>query len=141
MNVWLKPLAFLSELPTVDAAVAPKKQGKEAPIIVDYSSPNIAKPLGIHHILSTVIGQSIVNLHTHDGTPVVRWNYMGDWGTQFGKLAVAYATWGNGKPVLEHGIDDLLALYVKFHDEAEKKPELEDEARAAGADAAAPRGR
>ena len=130
VNIWLKPEVLLAELSRAHAACAPSDVFGGAPMVVDYSSPNIAKPLGIHHILSTVIGQCVVNLHTHAGTSMIRWNYLGDWGTQFGKLAVAYERWGSGKPVLEHSLDDLLALYVKFHDEAENESALEDEARA-----------
>ncbi len=131
VNIWLTSDVLMNALSLVDASCTPKKLGKDAPIVVDYSSPNIAKPLGIHHILSTIIGQAVVNLYTHDGINMVRWNYLGDWGTQFGKLAVAYQRWGNGKPVAEHSLDELLALYVKFHDEAEKDEALEVEARAA----------
>lgn len=132
VNVWLKPSAFLAEVKNITEAIKPKKAKKgDAPIIVDYSSPNIAKPLGIHHILSTVIGQTIVNLHDHAGIPMVRWNYLGDWGTQFGKLAVAYEKWGEGKSVKDCTLDDLLKLYVKFHDEAEKDESLEAAGQAA----------
>ncbi len=130
VNIWLKPEVLLHALSSSREACDPATQKKDAPIVVDYSSPNIAKPLGIHHILSTIIGQSVVNLYAHAGTKMVRWNYLGDWGTQFGKLAVAYQRWGSGRPVMEHSLDDLLALYVKFHDEAEKDETLEAEARA-----------
>lgn len=125
VNVRLKPSAFLAEVQEIVNALEPTKEKKGvAPIIVDYSSPNIAKPLGIHHILSTVVGQTIVNMYAHAGVPVVRWNYLGDWGTQFGKLAVAFEKWGT-KPVAECTLDDLLKLYVRFHDEAEKDASLE----------------
>ncbi len=107
-----------------------KTRKKEAPVIVEYSDPNIAKPLGIHHILATVIGQSIANLHRHLGYNTIAINHIGDWGTQFGQLAVAHATWGT-KPVKECSIDDLLALYVKFHEEMEKDKALEEEGREA----------
>jgi arginyl-tRNA synthetase len=126
VNVWLTPSALLESLQDVSAAIEPKPlRKKEAPVIVDYSSPNIAKPLGIHHILSTIIGQTVVNLYTHAGYPVVRWNYLGDWGSQFGKLAVAYEKWGKSKPASQYTLDELLDLYVKFHDEAEKDESLE----------------
>ncbi len=131
VNVRLKPSAFLAEVAGVEDAIEPKKANKgDAPIIVDYSSPNIAKPLGIHHILSTVIGQVIVNMYAHDGASMVRWNYLGDWGTQFGKLAVAYEKWGE-KDIKECTLDDLLKLYVKFHDEAETDASLEEAGQAA----------
>lgn len=126
VNIWLKPQVLLEALSGTRAHCTPHVLRKDdAPIIIDYSSPNIAKPLGIHHILSTVIGQTIVNMYTHAGQPMVRWNYLGDWGTQFGKLAVAFEKWGEGKDVASCTLDELLALYVKFHDEAEKDESLE----------------
>ncbi len=131
VNVWLTTKALIDELTDTESAqtAATPKKG-EKPVVVDYSAPNIAKPLGIHHILSTVIGQSIVNLYRHLGYPVVGINHLGDWGTQFGKLAVALQKWGT-KELKDSTLDDLLALYVKFHDEAEKNPELENEGREA----------
>lgn len=109
-----------------------KERGKQKqPVIVEYSQPNIAKPLGVHHILSTVIGQALANIHRFGGFPTVAINHTGDWGTQFGKLAVAMEKWGNGKSASVLGLDGLLDLYVMFHEESEKKPVLEDEARAA----------
>ena len=130
MNVWLTPKALIAELAASHEACTPKVKGKAAPVIVDYSQPNIAKPLGIHHILSTVIGQSLCNLYRHAGVPVVAWNYLGDWGTQFGKLAVAFEKWGNGRKAKDCTLDELLELYVQFHNEAEKDETLEDLARA-----------
>lgn len=126
VNVWLRPSALLSELHATrrSCSPAPTREG-EPPVIIEYSQPNIAKPLGIHHIMSTVIGQAIANIHAHLGAPTLRVNHIGDWGTQFGKLAVALEKWGS-KPVKECSIDELLKLYVKFHEEAEKDPSLED---------------
>ena len=113
-------------------ACKPQEKRDEAPVIVEYSHPNIAKPLGVHHVLSTVIGQAISNLYRHQGYPVVSWNYIGDWGTQFGKLAVALEKWGDkSKKTSDYTLQELLDLYVKFHDEAEKDASLEEEARAA----------
>lgn len=131
VNVTVSTDALLAGITTGRKALSPKKQRKEAPVIVEYSQPNIAKPLGIHHILSTVLGQVVGNLYEFEGYPVLRWNYMGDWGTQFGKLAVAMQKWGSGKKTSDYTIDELLALYVKFHEEVEAYPELEDEGRAA----------
>ncbi|OGJ58993.1 arginine--tRNA ligase, partial [Candidatus Peribacteria bacterium RIFCSPHIGHO2_01_FULL_51_9] len=129
VNVWFTPEALLAQLAqTREACTARVKRKKEAPVIVEYSQPNIAKPLGIHHIMSTVIGQTIANLYEHLGHNTIRVNHIGDWGTQFGKLAVAVERWGT-KPVKECSIDELLALYVKFHEEAEKDPSLEDAGR------------
>ncbi len=130
VNVWLTAEALLKELRVTEASCEAQPQ-KKGPIIVDYSQPNIAKPLGVHHILSTVIGQCLCNLHRHLGYEVVGWNYIGDWGTQFGKLAVAWEKWGKGKPVAQYSLDELLELYVRFHAEAEKDTALEEAARAA----------
>ncbi len=129
VNVWLKSPALFDAATVAAGSTKPKKARKEAPVIIEYSQPNIAKPLGVHHIIGTVIGQATVNLYRHAGYPVVSWNYMGDWGTQFGKLSVAYAKWGSKKPVSEYTLMELLALYVKFHDEAEKDATLEDQGR------------
>ncbi|MEK7218716.1 MAG: arginine--tRNA ligase [Patescibacteria group bacterium] len=132
VNIWLTPAALMEELQETRVTVAPAKtRKKEAPVIIDFCGPNIAKPLGVHHLGSHVIGQAIINLYRHTGANVIGWSYPGDWGTQFGKLAVAYRKWGTGKSPKEHSVEELLALYVRFHDEAEKEPSLEDEARAA----------
>lgn len=132
VNVWLTPVALLDMLgETREACVAKVKKKKDQPIIIEYSQPNIAKPLGVHHLLSTLIGQSVGNLYDHAGYNTLRWNYLGDYGTQFGKLAVAVEKWGNKKDVSAYSIDELLALYVKFHAEVESDPTLEDQARAA----------
>ena len=100
-------------------------------VVLDYSSPNIAKPFHIGHLRSTVIGQSIKNIHRFCGYECVGVNHLGDWGTQFGKLIVAYKKWGSKEEIESRGIDALTEIYVKFHAEAEKDPTLEDEARAA----------
>lgn len=105
------------------------KIGENKTVVIDYSSPNIAKPLGVHHLLSTVIGQAIYNIYKALGYKTVGVNHLGDWGTQFGKLIYAYKTWGDRKTIEKDPIPELLKLYVKFHDEAEKAPELEDKAR------------
>jgi arginyl-tRNA synthetase len=99
-------------------------------IVIDFSSPNIAKPFHVGHLRSTVIGRALYNLFQFLGYRCIGVNHLGDWGTQFGKLIVAYHNWGNETQVAEGGIDELLRLYVKFHDEAEAQPALEDEARA-----------
>lgn len=130
VNIWLKPAALLSLLPKTEAAMKMQKVRKEQPVIVEYSQPNIAKPLAIHHIIGTVIGQAVANLYRHSGAPVISWNYIGDWGTQFGKLAVAFDLWGT-KKAGDCTLDELLDLYVKFHQEVEKKPELEEQGREA----------
>ena len=103
-------------------------QGKT--VVLDYSSPNVAKPFHIGHLGTTVIGHSLKKLHEFAGYRCVGINYLGDWGTQFGKLITAYRLWGNKEAVEEGGIDKLVELYVKYHEEAEKDPTLNDTARA-----------
>ncbi len=103
--------------------------GKGSTVVVDYSSPNIAKHLAVHHMRSALIGNAIYNLYSALGYKCVGINHLGDWGTQFGKLIVAYKKWGDvdGKP--PEDIDTLNKLYVKFHQEADGDASLEDEAR------------
>lgn len=104
--------------------------GKGKLAIVEFSSPNIAKPFHIGHIRSTVIGNSIYKIYDFLGYETVRINHLGDYGTQFGKMIVAYRRWGNKEDVVKEPIKSLLSYYVKFHEEAEKDPSLEEEARA-----------
>ena len=103
--------------------------GKGKTVVVDYSSPNIAKPFSLPHLRSTMIGNAIVQLHKALGYNVVGINHLGDWGTQFGKEIVAYHKWGNDEAIRQNPIEELVKIYVKFHEEAEKHPELEDEGR------------
>lgn len=102
-------------------------QGKT--VIVEFSSPNIAKPFHIGHIRSTVIGNAINKIYSAMGYKVVRINHLGDYGTQFGKMICAYRHWGNKEDVIKEPIKTLLHYYTKFHEEAEKHSELNDEAR------------
>ena len=104
--------------------------GQEKAVVIDFSSPNIAKPFHIGHIRTTVIGNALYKIYDSQGYNVVRVNHLGDYGTQFGKLIVAFKLWGSKEAVEANPIPELLKLYVKFHDEAEQKPEMEDEARA-----------
>lgn len=106
------------------------KQASGRKVIVEYSQPNIAKPLGIHHILSTVIGATISNILEFRGQNVLRYNYLGDWGTQFGKVIVALKEWGDISKLDEYTVMDLLNLYVDFHKKAEEDDTLNDKARA-----------
>lgn len=103
--------------------------GKDKTVIIDYSSPNIAKPFHIGHLRSTVIGNSLYKIYKKLGYNVVGINHLGDWGTQFGKLIVAYKKWGNKELVEKDDIKELSKIYVKFHEESEKDKSLEDEAR------------
>ena len=104
--------------------------GQDKAVVIDFSSPNIAKPFHIGHIRTTVIGNALYKIYDSQGYNVVRVNHLGDYGTQFGKLIVAFKLWGNKEAVEANPIPELLKLYIQFHDEAEKKPEMEDEARA-----------
>lgn len=108
-----------------DAAIG---LGQTVPI--DMSSPNIAKPISMGHLRSTVIGNSIGFIMEKIGYQQIRINHLGDWGTQFGKLIVAYKKWGSEAAVKADPIKELLRLYVDFHEKAETEPALEDEARA-----------
>lgn len=101
-------------------------------VVVEYSSPNIAKPFTVGHLRSTIIGDAIANLLQKTGATVYRDNHLGDWGTQFGKQIYAIKTWGDEAAIgqAENPVKELVALYVKFHEEAEKDPTLEDEGRA-----------
>ncbi|MGL5312386.1 MAG: arginine--tRNA ligase [Peptostreptococcaceae bacterium] len=103
--------------------------GKDKTIVIDFSSPNIAKPFHIGHIRTTVIGNALYKIYDSQGYKVERINHLGDYGTQFGKLIVAFKLWGNKEAVEANPIPELLKLYIQFHDEAEQKPEMEDEAR------------
>ena len=121
---------------TVNAILAKKEsygsndEGVGKTVVLDYSSPNVAKPFHIGHLGTTVIGHSLKKLHTFCGYDCIGINHLGDWGTQFGKMIVAYKRWGDRATVEAGECDALVDLYVKFHEEAEKDPSLNDEARA-----------
>ncbi|MCT1578773.1 arginine--tRNA ligase [Oceanobacillus kimchii] len=100
--------------------------GEEKVITIDLSSPNIAKPFSMGHLRSTVIGNAIANIAEKVGYKTVRINHLGDWGTQFGKLMVAYQKWGNEDQVRANPIKELLQLYIRFHEEAEVDTKLND---------------
>jgi arginyl-tRNA synthetase len=103
--------------------------GKGKTVVIDFSSPNIAKPFGIGHLRSTVIGSSLYKIFNFLGYRVIGINHLGDWGTQFGKLITAFKKWGDERNLKKDPIKYLLALYVRFHTEAKKQPSLDDEAR------------
>ncbi|GBF72108.1 arginine--tRNA ligase [Paenibacillus sp. 598K] len=119
----------LAALERQGEAYGSSDRGAGRTVVIDYSSPNIAKPFHIAHLRSTVIGQSLRRILSFSGYRCIGVNHLGDWGTQFGKLLTAYRHWGDEALVERDGIDELLRLYVRFHDEAEARPELEDEAR------------
>ncbi|WP_019535814.1 arginine--tRNA ligase [Paenibacillus ginsengihumi] len=132
-NVFLEPGAFigsvLGEVLSQKDSYGSQNIGQGRSIVIDFSSPNIAKTFHIGHLRSTVIGNALYNIFQFLGYRCVGVNHLGDWGTQFGKLIVAYKLWGDKAAVEADGIAELQRIYVKFHDEAEAKPELEDEAR------------
>lgn len=134
INIRLNPSAFAK---TVMSAFQVQKdqygysdEGKNRTVIVEYSSTNIAKPFHIGHLRSTVIGNSLKRIYQFRGYQTVAINHLGDYGTQFGKLIVAYHLWGDKKKIESNPIKELLAIYVKFHEEAKENPKLEDDARA-----------
>lgn len=110
-----------------DYAQAAIGQGRN--IVIDLSSPNIAKPFSIGHLRSTVIGDALSNIFQKLGYETVKINHLGDWGKQFGLLIVAYKKWGSEEAVRAHPIDELLKLYVRINAETKNHPELDEEAR------------
>ena len=107
--------------------------GEGKNVIIEFSSPNIAKPFHVGHAFTTILGNSLSNIYSRLGYNVIRFNHLGDYGTQFGKLITAYRLWGDEKAMQENPIDELTRIYVKFHDEckvsSEREKELEDTAR------------
>ncbi len=105
--------------------------GNGKTMCIDYSSPNMAKRFHIGHLGTTAIGNSIKRIHEFSGYKCIGINHLGDWGTQYGRLAVAYSKWGSKEEVERLGVKELERIYQKFYIEAEKDPSLNDEARAA----------
>jgi arginyl-tRNA synthetase len=104
-------------------------EGTGKTVVIDYSSPNIARPFSIAHLRSTALGNSLRKLYEHLGYHVVGVNHVGDWGVQFGTLIAAYQRWGSKERVEQDSIYELFRLYVRFHDESERDPALREEAR------------
>ncbi len=133
INLYVSKKILLDELALIieqKQTYGSNKLDEEKTLVIDYSAPNIAKRFGFGHLRSTVIGQALYNLYSFLGWKVIGDNHLGDWGTQFGKMIVAIRQWAD-KPIEELSVDEMEALYVKFHDEAEKNPELDDQARLA----------
>jgi arginyl-tRNA synthetase len=134
LNFFLDRTAFanavLFEALEAGAEYGANAEGLEQTIIVEYSSPNIAKHFHIGHLGTTIIGKTLDNIYRFLGYDVVSINHLGDWGTQFGKLITAYLKWGSKDEIEKTEIAGLVKLYVKFHEEADKDPSLNDEARA-----------
>lgn len=134
LNFFLDKSVFIKE--TLEAVLkagntyGSSKAGEGKNVIVEYSSPNIAKPFHVGHLFSTAIGNALYKILSFEGYNCVGINHLGDWGTQFGKLISAYKKgWADEEKLQQDPIKELLRIYVKFHDEAEKEPSLEDEAR------------
>lgn len=133
INLFLNKSMFtnetLSTILKINSDYANGIGNEDKTVIVEYSSPNIAKPFHIGHIRTTLIGAALYNTFKKRGYNTVGINHLGDYGTQFGKLIVAINNWGNKDEIVKDPIPKLLELYIKFHDEAEANPKLEDEAR------------
>ena len=133
-NVWYNAAAVaqdvLPRIITEGRQYGSSDLGTGKTICMDYSHPNIAKPFGVGHLRSTVIGHALKNTFVKLGYTAVGINHLGDWGTQFGKLIVAYRDWGDEGKLAQEPIQHLFDLYVRFHQEAEREPSLEDRARA-----------
>ena len=119
----------LQDVITEKEHYADQEIGQQENVVIDMSSPNIAKPFSIGHLRSTVIGDSLSHIFQKIGYKTVKVNHLGDWGKQFGMLIVAYKKWGNEEAVKAHPIDELLKLYVRINAEAENDPSLDEEAR------------
>ncbi len=133
VNFFLDPVKVgkkvLSEVLVQKKKFGSSDVGKGKLAAIEFSSPNIGKPMHFGHLRSTVIGHALSRLHEFSGFKVIRLNYLGDWGTQFGKLIYAYLTWGDEKKFNECPIKHLVDIYVKFNEEAKKNPNLDGEAR------------
>lgn len=105
-------------------------EGADKNVIVEFSSVNVAKPFHVGHLFNTMLGSALEKVYKHSGYNTIKINHLGDWGTQFGKLIVAYKSWIDEAALEKAPITELFRIYVKFHEEAEKNPALEDEARA-----------
>lgn len=134
LNFFLNRVNFAKD--TLDTVLAAGEQygssdlGNGKTICLDYSSINIAKRFHIGHLTTTMLGHSLKRIYDFLGYKTVGINHLGDWGTQFGKMVCAYKKWGNKEEVEKGGVAEMTRLYVRFHDEAEKDPSLEDQGRA-----------
>ncbi len=123
-------VSLLNQILANGEAYGSNELGKGKTMVIDYSSPNIAKRFHIGHLGTTIIGNSIKLIHRFCGYHTVGINYLGDWGTQYGKLVVAFKKWGNEEDIRRIGIEELNRLYVLYGTKSEEDPQLNDEARA-----------
>lgn len=132
VNARIRPMPFIREV--VDAARdagegwGSSDEGAGKSVVIDYSSPNIAKPIAFHHIRSTAIGHALANLHRSQGFRVEGINYLGDWGKQFGLVAVGFQDFGD--PERREHVAHLVEVYVRANERAEKEPAFDEKARA-----------
>ena len=129
VNRGLKTDKVLSSVLTLGENYGSSDLGSGKTVCIDYSSINVAKPFHISHLSTTVIGGALYKIYKKLGYNVVGINHLGDYGTQFGKLIYAYKAWGEREAVEQGRVKELMRLYVKYHDEAEKNPALDDKAR------------
>ncbi|MBV1757476.1 MAG: arginine--tRNA ligase [Dethiosulfatibacter sp.] len=120
---------ILTEIENKKEKYGTKDIGQGRSVIVEFSSPNIAKPFHIGHIRTTIIGNVLYNIYKFMGFNAIAINHLGDYGTQFGMLISAYKKWGEKEVIEQNPIPELLKLYIRFNEETEKTPELIDEAR------------
>lgn len=133
VNFFIKRIEFtnqlLKEILSSDD-FGTNNQGAGKKIVIDMSSPNIAKPMSMGHLRSTVIGEAISKIAKANGYRTIKINFLGDWGTQFGLMIAAYKLWGNDDLINENPVDELVKLYVKINKESETEPSLKDSGRA-----------
>lgn len=120
---------LISRIRTEGDSFGASAEGEGKNVIVEFSSPNIAKPFHVGHAFTTILGDSISNIYAKLGYNVIRFNHLGDYGTQFGKLITAWRLWGDEKAMEVDPIEELTRIYVKFHQEAKTDASLEDTAR------------
>ncbi len=131
LNLYLNKSNYINYIlkKTFHLGIGFPSESDDKVICMDYSSPNIAKNFHVGHLRTTVIGNSLYKIYRKLGYKVIRINHLGDWGTQFGKLIVAYKNWSSEDRVEQGGIEELLRIYVLFNAEAERNPKLKEEAR------------
>ena len=133
LNFYINPLAIagtvLQEFDAKKESFGDSKIGNNKTIVIDYSSPNIAKPFHIGHLRSTVIGNALYNIYKFLGYNVVGINHLGDYGTQFGKLIEGYKRWGNEYDIENNPIDELTKIYVRINNLCKEDESVLEECR------------
>lgn len=129
INIKLGSAFLQDELKELESGFQVQREVEPKKVIIEYSSTNAAKQMGVHHLITTILGQSLANLFEFMGNEVIKINHLGDWGTHFGKIIYAYENWGDKEAVQKNPNEELVKLYVRFNEEAEKNPDLDEEAR------------